>query len=187
VSTTRLLVLGAVRIFQPVNGYLLRRELVSWQVADWAHIHPGSIYHTLRSLAAEGLLAEKVGEGEGAGRPAGTTYTLTEDGETKFFGLLREALWQVHPHAPDRLLAGLCFLPMLSREEALAAVEARVGQLEACIAATEFATPAVAAHPHTWHVPELFAVTNARLRGEVAWCVQFAERLRAGKYRPPET
>lgn len=40
-STTRLLLLGAVRVFPPVHGYLLRRELLSWQVEDWAHVEPG--------------------------------------------------------------------------------------------------------------------------------------------------
>ena len=56
-STTRLLLLGAVRIFQPVHGYLLRRELLSWQVEDWAHVKPGSIYSGLRTLVGLGLLA----------------------------------------------------------------------------------------------------------------------------------
>ena len=48
-SVTRLLVLGAVRIFQPAHGYLVRRELLSWRVEEWANVQPGSIYHALRS------------------------------------------------------------------------------------------------------------------------------------------
>ena len=55
-STTRLLVLGAVRIFQPAHGYLVRRELVTWHVDDWANLNPGSIYNALRTLARDGLL-----------------------------------------------------------------------------------------------------------------------------------
>ena len=57
-SATRLLVLGCVRIFQPVHGYFLRRELMSWEVERWAHIHPGSIYNALKTLTKAGLLAE---------------------------------------------------------------------------------------------------------------------------------
>ncbi len=38
-SATRLLVLGAVRIFQPAHGYLVRRELLSWDVENWAAIN----------------------------------------------------------------------------------------------------------------------------------------------------
>ena len=48
-SATRLLVLGAVRIFQPAHGYLVRRELLSWDVENWAAINPGSIYNMLRT------------------------------------------------------------------------------------------------------------------------------------------
>jgi len=55
-STTRLLVLGVVRIFQPVHGYDVRRELVSWHVEEWAQLAPGSIYSQLKTLAKEGLV-----------------------------------------------------------------------------------------------------------------------------------
>src|SRR6478609_1325186 len=43
-TSTRMLLLGAVQLFEPVNGYQIRRELVSWRVDEWAHINPGSIY-----------------------------------------------------------------------------------------------------------------------------------------------
>ena len=49
-SSTRLLILGAVRIFQPVHGYFVRRELLTWRVEQWAKINPGSIYNALRTL-----------------------------------------------------------------------------------------------------------------------------------------
>jgi hypothetical protein len=58
VSTTRLLVLGVTRIFQPVHGHLVRRELLSWQADDWADIAPGSVYNALRSLAWTDELTE---------------------------------------------------------------------------------------------------------------------------------
>ena len=57
VHETRMLLLGAVAMFEPVNGYQIRRELVSWQVDRWANVNPGSIYHGLGTLTAEGFLA----------------------------------------------------------------------------------------------------------------------------------
>ena len=54
-STTRLLLLGVVRIFQPAYGYQLRRELITWEVQHWANINPGSIYTGLRTLAKHGF------------------------------------------------------------------------------------------------------------------------------------
>ena len=38
-TVTRMLVLGAVRIFQPTHGYFVRRELGTWQAAEWAHLN----------------------------------------------------------------------------------------------------------------------------------------------------
>ena len=55
-TETRLLLLGTVMLFEPVNGYQLRRELLSWQVEDWAHVNPGSIYSGLSTLARQGNL-----------------------------------------------------------------------------------------------------------------------------------
>ena len=49
-SSTRLLVLGVVRIFQPVHGYDVRRELLSWRVDQWANVAPGSIPHPETSI-----------------------------------------------------------------------------------------------------------------------------------------
>ena len=39
---TRMLLLGAVALFEPVNRYQIRRELLSWQVDRWANVNPGS-------------------------------------------------------------------------------------------------------------------------------------------------
>lgn len=55
-NETRLLVLGAVSLFEPVNGYQIRRELMSWDVDKWAHINPGSIYSSLTTLTKQGHL-----------------------------------------------------------------------------------------------------------------------------------
>ena len=74
---TRLLLLGGVAMFQPVNGYQIRRELVSWQVDRWANIKPGSIYHGLGRLAEEGLLRRT--DLVDAGREV-AVYEVTEAG-----------------------------------------------------------------------------------------------------------
>lgn len=83
-SATKLLVLGVARMFQPVHGYVVRRELLTWNVDLWANIKPGSIYGALRTLTKEGCL-EEVGTESEVGRPARTTYRVTDDGEARFF------------------------------------------------------------------------------------------------------
>ncbi len=78
-NTTRLLLLGTVALFEPVNGYQIRRELMSWQVDRWANVNPGSIYHGLGSLVSSGL-AVRHDLADGAREVA--VYELTDDGHT---------------------------------------------------------------------------------------------------------
>jgi DNA-binding PadR family transcriptional regulator len=175
-STTRLLLLGAVRIFQPVHGYLLRRELLSWQVEDWAHLNPGSIYSGLRTLAKQALLEELPGDP--------VSYRLTPDGEVEYRRLLDLALRQPEPGDPSRLLGGLCFLTTLPREEARDALRARGLVLEATSSGTAAAVRAVESnHLAPASTAELFHVVGAWIEGERAWVRDACARIDAGCYR----
>lgn len=179
-SPTRLLVLGAVRIFQPAHGYLVRRELLTWRVDQWAAMHPGSIYNMLRTLTRDGMLEEVEADG---GKPQRTSYRLTLDGETEFLALLREALWRLSPDDPRALMAGVAFMWALSREEVIAALEGRVAQLEALHASIGFAGESVRADPaKPSHVVEILRLADARSQGELAWVRGALERLRAGEH-----
>jgi DNA-binding PadR family transcriptional regulator len=182
VSPTRLLILGAVRSFQPAHGYLVRRELMSWQVDRWAQLNPGSVYNALRSLARDGYL-EEVATEQGAAGSARTTYRLTSDGESELIRLVREALWTVDAGSPETLLAGLSCMWLLSREEAAAALEHRLAQLDASHRASELAVERILEHPRTPdHVLEILRLVDARARGERVWATEMIERVRAGEY-----
>lgn len=190
-SVTRLLVLGAVRIFQPTHGYLVRRELLSWQADQWAHLNPGSVYNALRSLSRDGLLAADDGPDINAGAaaaPAGPAaskvrYRLTADGETEFQRLVRLALWELHPYEPDWLLAGMSFWWVLSRQEVLDALAARRTQLEGRQVASEYAAKAVGQSPFKPEsVAEHFLLHREQLQGELAWVDAARERIASGAY-----
>ncbi|MGH3356846.1 MAG: PadR family transcriptional regulator, partial [Nocardioidaceae bacterium] len=88
-AATRLLILGATSIFEPVNGYQLRRELLSWGVAEWAHIQPGSIYSVLATLTRQGSLQRH--ELADGGR-AVAVYTVTDQGRIERDRLFGECL-----------------------------------------------------------------------------------------------
>ncbi|ADB35308.1 transcriptional regulator, PadR-like family [Kribbella flavida DSM 17836] len=188
-STTRLLLLGVVRIFQPAYGYQLRRELLSWEVQHWANINPGSIYTGLRTLAKHGLLQELE---EGAGhKPGRTSYKLTADGEKEYFALLRQALWTVEGFRPDRMQAALSFLWSLRRDEVVAALESRITQLEQRAKAQPFNERQILQDPGTPnHVLEMLRISDARDRGELEWTRAFRDRVLAGDYgfagEPPD-
>jgi DNA-binding PadR family transcriptional regulator len=187
-STTRLLLLGVVRIFQPAYGYQLRRELMTWNVQDWGNINPGSIYSGLRTLAKHGYLVELDEQG---GRPGRTSYKLTTDGETEYFVLLRTALWQVRPYHPDQLQVALSFMTDLKRDEVEAAMESRISQLEQFSKQHQFHERHVLEDPGTPnHVVEMQRITSARARGELEWTKEFRDRVRGGEYsfagEPPD-
>ena len=122
-SATRLLVLGAVRIFQPIHGYDLRRELMSWHADEWANISFGSIYFALKKMTGDRLLEEVETERSG-GRPEKTLYRLTVEGEKEFQSLLREYFWRRKPLI-DPFLVAMSQMPALPKPELIAALRHR--------------------------------------------------------------
>jgi len=179
-TTTRLLVLGVVRIFQPVHGYEVRRELVSWRAEEWASIKSGSIYNALKTLTSEGLL-EVVGTDQVGGRPERTTYQLTSAGEQEFRTLLHEEWWTVRSPI-DPLMAAVTFLGFVSRDEAIAALEHRVQHIQGFARHLDFATASQAGVDAPHHIRELHDLMSARVMSEIDWARLMIERLRAGAY-----
>ena len=176
-SSTRLLMLGAVRIFQPVHGYFVRRELLTWRVDQWAKINPGSIYNALRTMEREGFISA-VDPDE---KP--TRYTLTEDGETEFLALLREALWQVVPNDPARVYAATSFMWALSREEVVEALESRVAQLDSHHRGIPYMLGTLMDNPEKpRHIAEFAYLLDELVLGERAWTQACLQRIREGAY-----
>lgn len=185
-TSTRLLVLGAVRGTGPVHGYDLRRGILSWGAEEWANVAPGSIYNALKTLVREGLL-EVVGTDRQGARPERTMYQLTAEGEKEFQQLLRENLWRSRsPNHP--LHVGLAFFPLFPRDELAAAMRDRADELQAQVADCHSdireilegnGDPARGGIPR--HVAESFRLTAALLEGEAAWARDLAERLEKGE------
>lgn len=174
-----MMILGLVRWMQPVHGYDVRRELLSWSADKWANVQPGSIYHALRKLTEEGLLREVATEQVG-GRPARTTYEVTAKGEDEFETLLRGQWWHVHQQ-PDPFLAAFSFLPALPRQEAAAALRNRANLMRATADSTRASLESDwirASKPA--HVAWMFELWVARAETEAAWCERIAERIDSG-------
>ncbi|TDB75759.1 PadR family transcriptional regulator [Micromonospora sp. KC723] len=174
-----MMILGLVRWMQPVHGYDVRRELLSWNADKWANVQPGSIYHALRKLAEEGLLREVATEQVGA-RPARTTYEVTPKGEDEFETLLRGFWWRLH-EVPDPFAAAFSFLPAMPPEEASAALRNRATQLRAGV---EWMRASLQSdwmrEARPVHVAWMFELWSDRAEVEIAWCERVAERLDSG-------
>jgi DNA-binding PadR family transcriptional regulator len=177
-NSTRLLMLGAVRIFQPVHGYFVRRELLTWRVEQWANINPGSIYNALRTLERDGFIVASA-----EGKPGKTTYTLTADGETEFLALLREALWRVVPNEPARLYTAISFLWALSREEVVEALESRLAQLDALHRGMPYMLGTLMDNTDKpRHIAEFAYLQDEYVLGERGWTEACLQRIREGAY-----
>jgi DNA-binding PadR family transcriptional regulator len=178
-STTRLMILGLVKWMQPVHGYDVKRELESWQAEDWTNIAPGSIYHALRKLSADGLLEEVATEQVGS-RPARTTYRITAQGDLEFQELLRRQWWEYAPPA-DPFLSGFAFLPALPRGEAAAALRNRSRLLRANADTLRFQLASdFMRQTKPAHVGWMFELFIARAEAEIAWCERIASRIEGG-------
>jgi DNA-binding PadR family transcriptional regulator len=186
-SATRLLVLGAIRTMQPVHGYEVRRELVSWRMEATTNLKPGSIYGAIRTLEKDGCIAVHARESEER-RPERIRYVLTGEGEKEFQLLLRESWWTVTT-AKEPLVPALALMLFLSREELIGALRTRIATLEGELQAMSFgratirdgATGADGGIPE--HVREIFDFLSARAQAELEWARRFQRRLREGAYR----
>ncbi len=174
-----MLILGVVRIFQPVHGYDVRRELLSWHADEWANVAPGSIYHALKKLSDEGLLHEVATEQVGA-RPARTTYEITPKGEGEFQDLLRRHWWDYQPPL-DPFTSAFVFLPALPRNEGAAALRHRAQQLRLQAEGAQIRMQNDLDWENAPHVAELSRLEMARAQVQADWCEAVADRLDKGE------
>jgi DNA-binding PadR family transcriptional regulator len=173
-----MLILGVVRWFQPVHGYDVRRELLSWHADEWANVAPGSVYHALKKLAEEGLLRAVATEQVGA-RPARTTYEITPKGEAEFQDLLRRHWWDYRPPV-DPFVTAFTFLPALPRQEGVTALRHRASTLRLAADGLAARRTTDLDFEHAPHVAELFTLEVDRMRLTADWCERVATQLEKG-------
>jgi len=181
-NMTRLIVLGAVRQFEPVHGYFLRRELMSWHVNEWANIQPGSIYNALKTLKHDGYIQESGTETAGK-RPERTMYRTTTQGVVELLQLLRKILWTVETFDTAPTMALTSFMFLLSRSEVAAALRMRITEIDARITSNGFDIADVSRFSTTPdYVREIFELSSLRLAAEQEWTRRLLERISAGEY-----
>lgn len=180
-----MMILGVVKSLQPVHGYDVRRELLSWHADKWSNVQPGSIYHGLRKLTEEKLLCE-VGTEQVGGRPARTTYEITERGEGEFQRLLQGYWWEVRP-VTDPFMAAFSFLPDLSRAETATALRNRAQQLRSMVDGLGVAGDMGWLRDKPAYVTWMFELWMARADGEIAWCERIAGLVESGVSYLPES
>lgn len=179
-ATTRMLVLGAVRIFGPANGYQLRRELLSWEVERWAHVNPGSIYSMLSTLERQGAIVRHDLEIDDA-RPV-AVYTVTPAGDAEFERMVFDAIATV-PDSGDALpmRVAMNFGASLTRQQFLDAVAERIRLFWSGI--EEFDTKLAALREPLIvppHVVSELRLEVALMRAQLDWLIALQGEVREG-------
>ena len=123
---TRMLVLGVVSIFEPANGYQIRRELLSWGVEQWADLKPGSVYSMLATLTKQQLVV-RYDLREGTRSVA--VYSVSEAGQEEFRALVSAGLAETRTMDRTVFKTALSFSPFLPRADVLEGLRGRLSRI----------------------------------------------------------
>lgn len=181
-ATTRMLVLGVVRIFGPANGYQLRRELLSWDVENWAHLNPGSIYSMLGTLEKDGSVERHDLVMDVGARPV-AVYTVTEFGIADHERMLLEAIETV-PDPGDALplRVAVNFAPLLPREWYLRALDSRIAAFGLAVDGIRSKRLHLSSSKRVPpHVLSELGLEEALVRAQLGWLLEHAAEVRAGE------
>lgn len=177
-NETRMLLLGAVAMFEPVNGYQIRRELSSWRVDEWANLKPGSIYHGLSKLAEqEFLVRHDVVDGT---RPV-AVYEITGAGRDELDRLLVGALENYSAHDNVAFSVAFGMLPLVSRDQVLASLTRRRVTIEKAV--KELALGAEAKSQAPPHARRGLLLWMDFAVAELGWLREVIEDIKAGRLR----
>jgi 1,4-alpha-glucan branching enzyme len=177
---TRMILLGLLRR-GPLYGYQIKKLLQEEQFAPWAVVPVASLYHELAVMAAEGLITESANTESAPGRPARTSYRLTDQGHSALLDLLRSAWADIEPARSPQDIAAF-FMDALPDQEAIEALRGRMQRLGRELSRLQ---EAVSHHLQQPGVrPVLAAIlehARLRLQSELAWTRDLLARLAAGE------
>ncbi|QSR28374.1 PadR family transcriptional regulator [Nocardioides aromaticivorans] len=170
-----MLLLGAVALFEPVNGYQIRRELLSWSVDDWANLNPGSIYNGLATLTRQGqLVRHDLADG---GRDV-AVYEISDEGRLELERLVTAGLEEVSVADRKGFSAAFGLLPLVPPDRALRSLVRRRVALEEVVARLAQPPGPDAAPPHALRGVMLWLDLAV---AELAWLRETIEEMRAGR------
>ncbi|MFG3347386.1 PadR family transcriptional regulator [Streptomyces sp. NPDC048018] len=180
-SAIRLLVLGAVKMHGRAHGYQVRNDLEYWGAHEWSNAKPGSIYHALKQMAKQGLLAADEIAPSTAGGPPRVEYEITDAGREEYLRLLRAAL-STYDQEMDVLSAALGFVVDLPRAEAVELLRARVRELDEWrTAVTTYYTPE-GGPGQLGHIGEIMHLWVHSADSSREWTLGLIDRIEGGAY-----
>ena len=160
-TDAELLLLGLVAEM-PRHGYELEQEIERRGMREWTQIGFSSVYFVLGKLEKAGLVAAE----KPAGAKARKTFSVTGDGKRALVERTKGAL-AGYRATYSSLLLGMAHWSELGREEALEALAARRGAVEA--ERERLAGVRLERQPMPDHVEAIFEFSLGQLEAEAQW------------------
>lgn len=178
-SAVRLLVLGSILRKGVSHGYGVYNDLTSWRAETWTNVKPGSIYHALEKLEAQGLTRAEASENQVKLGPSRTEYSVTKEGLAEFESLLRSALqsFEIQTFA-----VGIAFMDRLPRREVIRLLSDRASALKESAAFLGTLPKEDMPSEPSKH-PELTGLWQNYVNNEMSNTLNLIAKLEAGKYR----
>jgi DNA-binding PadR family transcriptional regulator len=168
---TSILAMVCERPMHPYEMYRLMMDRFEDRVVK---VRPGSLYHTVARLAADGLV-EAIGTDREGGRPERTTYRVTDAGRAAMQEWIRGVLAKPVNEFP-RFPVALGEAHNLSRAEAIELLTARIRHIEAELAEVEPALAHGATKTAEAHLLDGYYLVEM-LRAELSWLRRLVARL----------
>nr|WP_280504588.1 PadR family transcriptional regulator [Nocardia farcinica] len=169
----------SVIVERPMHRYEIASTLRSRGKDRDMDIKWGSLYTVVRNMTKAGFLEEIGSEREGA-RPERVIYRITEAGRAELVDWTKELLSQPRSER-NAFTAGLSVVAMLSPEEVIELLDARITALEAIIAGVRAELESLAGT-----LPRLFVIETeyglAMLEAETAWARGWRAELVDGTF-----
>lgn len=171
-TDAELLLLGLLAEM-PRHGYQLEQEIARRGMREWTQIGFSSVYFVLGRLEAAGLVA--AGKKREAGPKARKTFRLTPAGRRVLVAQTLAALRTYRPTYSSVLL-GMMHWPVLTREQALRALEVR-GRAVA-LEMSRLRTLQGDYPPMPDYVDSLFDFSLGQLQAEAGWIARTLEYMK---------
>jgi DNA-binding PadR family transcriptional regulator len=185
---------------RPMHPYEMAATLKRRHKEESIKLRYGSLYTVIEQLEQRGLIRAEAASREGR-RPERTVYALTDAGRDELYDWMRDLLREPAKEYPQ-FEAGLCLMPVLPPEEAIALLRDRAARLAGQVAKLEAELAAVAEQPMSavaageelppaladQKFPPLFTVEAeyrlALLKAELAFVTDLVRRIVEEKWGP---
>jgi DNA-binding PadR family transcriptional regulator len=163
---------------RPRHGYEIEQVIEARGMRNWTEVGFSSIYYVLGKLEKEGWIESQLESPSGRG-PARKVHRITPLGQEALHGATAEALSTPTPFY-NAIWLGLSNLPLISREEAIEALNAYHRDL---LIRSDDIRQSWEALPARipYHVEALFDLSTTLLTAELGWISAFIRKLEQKK------